>query len=52
MATKVKEAPHRNILRLAERLTHLELAPAEAPSVAGAGSSPPEGKPAKSPCCS
>jgi AhpD family alkylhydroperoxidase len=52
LAAKVKDAPHRNILRLAERLTHLELAPAEAPSVAGAGNSTPDGKPTKSPCCS
>lgn len=51
-ATKVKEAPHRNILRLAERLTQLEIAPVAAPSVAGAGNSTPEDKPTKNPCCS
>ena len=52
MAAKVKDAPHRNIMRLAERLTHPELAPTEAPSIAGAGTSAPAGDPAKSPCCS
>jgi AhpD family alkylhydroperoxidase len=51
-ASKVKEAPHRNILKLAARLTHTEPTPAGPASATGGDRLISEGKTTKSPCCS
>ncbi len=50
MAARVKNAPHRNVMRLAARLTHTEpAAPAPSAEVEPASAS---GQPAKNACCS
>ena len=52
MAAKVKDAPHRNIMRLAAKLTQTE--PVAAVATAGAcfDGAPAPGNPAKGSCCS
>lgn len=52
MAAKVKDAPHRNIMRLAARLTQTEPTAAEAISGACFDGAAAQGKSAKGSCCS
>ena len=51
-AARVKDAPHRNIMRLAARLTQTEPATTDAAGEGGSGKEAAQGKESKSPCCS
>jgi AhpD family alkylhydroperoxidase len=52
MAAKVKDAPHRNIMRLADRLTQGETTSSVPPPATGTDASAEPANAAKNPCCS
>jgi AhpD family alkylhydroperoxidase len=52
LAAKVKDAPHRNIMRLADRLTQSETSAAMPPPATGTTTATASDNATKSPCCS